>query len=160
MFGCQQCLVVIGHTQLISVELWLLLSEWHHRKQIAGKRKLEKMTWLEVGNNIFLSFFIFPECLLLRFMYCRCNLGEHVFKCVMKLDVALVEKLNLFLRLFQHVSVLVSIFFYLDCGVGRDSAVFTKIFVLIIHFQNVTISAIYCNLLKVSHDSKFCIQST
>jgi len=78
----------------------------------------------------------------------------------MKLDVALVEKLNLFLRLFQHVSVLVSIFFYLDCGVGRDSAVFTKIFVLIIHFQNVTISAIYCNLLKVSHDSKFCVQST
>jgi len=40
-------------------------------------------------------------------MHCRGNLGEHLFKCMIKLGVALVENLNFFLQLLHHVSVLV-----------------------------------------------------
>jgi len=43
---------------------------------------------------------------------------------VIELDVALVENLNFFLQLLQHVSALVKGLKNLDSGVERDSAVF------------------------------------
>ena len=41
-------------------------------------------------------------------------------------DVALVENLSFFLQLLQHASVLVRGLKILDCGIGRDSAVFSR----------------------------------
>ena len=36
--------MVTDHKLLFLVELLLKLFEWHHKKQIAGKKKFEKMT--------------------------------------------------------------------------------------------------------------------
>jgi len=44
MFGYLQYLMVTDHKLLFLVELLLKLFEWHHKKQIAGKKKFEKMT--------------------------------------------------------------------------------------------------------------------
>jgi len=56
----------------------------------------------------------------------QCNLEEHHFKCVIKLDVPLVENLNYLLQFLQDASVLVRGLKNLDSGVGKDSAMFSR----------------------------------
>jgi len=66
---------------------------------------------------------------------------------VIKLNVILVENLNFFLQLLHRASVLVRGLkkFGQWCWKGFSSVF--KLFVLFIRFLNITISAIYCNLL-------------
>jgi len=60
-------------------------------------------------------------------MYCRCRLGEHLLKCVIRLDVALVENFNFLLLLRQQVSVLFKGLNNLDNSVGSHPNIVVKI---------------------------------
>ena len=72
---------------------------------------------------------MFSWCFLLRFTYSGHRLGEHLFKCVIKFDEALVENLNFLLHLLQHASVLVKDLKNSDNGAGSDSTQVSEEFV-------------------------------
>ena len=70
---------------------------------------------------------------------------------MIKLNVNLVENLNFFLQLLHRASVLVrglKIWTVVLEGIQQCFHFQDIRFDLIIHFLNVTISAIYCNLLR------------
>jgi len=59
----------------------------------------------------------------------RWGRGEHLFKCVIKFDKALVENLSLFLQFLQHASVLLKDLKNSDNGAGSGSTQVSEEFV-------------------------------
>ena len=62
-------------------------------------------------------------------MYLGYRWGEHLFKCVIKFDEALVENLSFFLQLLQHASVLLKDLNNSDNGAGSGSTQVSEEFV-------------------------------